>query len=116
MSYDDVLKKRIEILCAKQDDIENTRQFYQRIRNLRNEHRELLRQAREKYEELFETILGTEETAIIGYILGIKIHIRKYLHAPCEYRTLKDAALHVQKIELRLRRLRLPIIFEQNEE
>lgn len=115
MSYDEVLKKRIDILCIKQNEQECAREFYQRLRDLRNEHRTVLSQARENYKELFETIVTTEENAIIGYVLGLKLDIREYLRAPCEYKNLKEAAQHAMRIEHHLKRLKLTAIIECDE-
>lgn len=114
-SYEEILEKRIDIICSKQRATENTRAFYIRVKNLRDEHRLLIAQTREKYKELFETKTSTEEFAIIGYILGIKPEVQQYLHPPCEYRDLTAAANHAMIIEYRVRKLKLPIITEGNE-
>lgn len=115
MSYEEVLGKRIDILSRKQREEEDARTFYYRIKNLRDEHKVMLNRARENYKELFETETNTEEFAIIGYILGTKLNIQKYLRLPCEYRNLTEVANHAMRIEHRIRKLRLPIILEGNE-
>ncbi|OXU17028.1 hypothetical protein TSAR_003298 [Trichomalopsis sarcophagae] len=112
MSYEEILKKRVDITCEMQNEQETAKKFYKRLQTLRNEHRALLKLARENQKELFETSSETEEIAIIGYILGIKFDIRRYPHTPCEYKSLKESAQHALKIEHRLKQIKIPIIIE----
>ncbi|OXU19804.1 hypothetical protein TSAR_006720 [Trichomalopsis sarcophagae] len=92
--------------------LETAKKFNKRLQTIRNEHRALLKLARENQKELIDTSSKTEEIAIIGYILGIKFDIKRYLHAPCEYKSLKEAARHALKIEHRFKHIKIPIIKE----
>lgn len=113
MSHQEILQQRVELFCLKQRRNESNRRYYQRVKTIRDNYRRLVQislteneRNLEKFKEIFEISLTTEEYAVIGYVLGAKEGIRKYLQLPCEYRNIDDVAQHIQMIEKRTRRLR----------
>lgn len=89
--YEEVARKQIDILCIFQDPKEILRQFYRRIKVLKESHQGAIHQVDRTLKELFATNEKMGDYAIIGFVLGLKRNIQESMNAPHEYQTLRKA-------------------------